>query len=307
MKHQPKAEGNDIPAYELFHKGREENFAIRTTKDVMQMYGDHYDIPHSHNYYTVLWSHNESGRHIIDYKEYTMKTNDVFFVSPGQVHQVWHTAGAQETVILFTCNFLTANGLSSGFISNMKLFSDLYNTPPISLPSRSVSEMTWWIEKMKEEFESVDDFRFGKIGAYLKLFLIECNKYAQSQSFTGNTQILQVGGILVQKFKQLLELKFKEWHKVSDYAAELNVSSDYLNTAIKTTEGRNAKELIQQRIILEAKRMGIHTDMSTKEIAYSVGFSDPSHFSRFFKNTEGDSFGSFRTTLNKELTSNTGY
>jgi len=67
--------------------------------------------------------------------------------------------------------------------------------------------------------------------------------------------------------------------------------------------GRNAKELIQQRLILEAKRMGLHTLMSNKEIAFHIGFNEPSHFSRFFTKVEGYSFTTFRTSLNKELTS----
>jgi AraC-like DNA-binding protein len=105
----------------------------------------------------------------------------------------------------------------------------------------------------------------------------------------------------VKNFKDLLEKHFIDWKKVGDYATELNLSSDYLNNVVKATIGKTAKELIQQRTVLEAKRLGLHTNLSTKEIAYQIGFDDPSHFSKFFKNVEGASFTDFRTELNAEL------
>ncbi|NJO90517.1 MAG: AraC family transcriptional regulator [Chloroflexia bacterium] len=79
------------------------------------------------------------------------------------------------------------------------------------------------------------------------------------------------------------------------------MSPDYLNSVIKSGVGKTAKELIQQRIILESKRYGLHTQLTTKEIAYKLGFEDPSHFSRFFKTSEGISFAQFRLDVEKKL------
>jgi AraC-like DNA-binding protein len=50
--------------------------------------------------------------------------------------------------------------------------------------------------------------------------------------------------------------------------------------------------------VIEAKRMGIHTDLTSKEIAFSLGFDDPAHFSKFYKNITGSSFSDFRAELN---------
>ena len=70
---------------------------------------------------------------------------------------------------------------------------------------------------------------------------------------------------------------------------------------MKSTIGKTAKEFIIQRIMLEAKRLGLHTNMSTKEIAYSLGYDDPSHFSKLFKKTESLAFSEFRLSLEKNL------
>ncbi|MDA3906306.1 MAG: helix-turn-helix transcriptional regulator [Bacteroidales bacterium] len=289
-----------IPAYELVHNNEDVSFAIRSIQDVMKMFGDNTDKPHMHNYYTVLWSHNNAGKHIIDYNEFDINPNDVFFVTPGQVHQVNHNENPEGVVILFTCDFLGRNNISKVFINNLNLFSEITNSPPIRIGDDSVNWMNDLVNKMSEAITNNDAYKFDIIGSYLKLFLIECNKYAYTPKIE-NTQSIQSGKVIIQNFKSLLESNFVNMHKVSDYADQLNITSDYLNKVIKSTVGKTAKELIQQRLVLEAKRLGLHTELSTKEIAYRIGFEDPSHFSRFFKNNNGLSFTDFRSVLIEEL------
>lgn len=70
---------NSIATYELTQNNAEVNFAIRSIPEVMQMFGDNTDKPHTHNYYTVLWAYNAAGKHIIDYKEFDIMPDDIFF------------------------------------------------------------------------------------------------------------------------------------------------------------------------------------------------------------------------------------
>ena len=81
IKSQLQEKNLNIPTYELKHDNEEVAFAIRFTEDMVAQFGDKPDVPHRHNYYTVLWSHNHSGKHIVDYKEFDMKPNDVFFIN----------------------------------------------------------------------------------------------------------------------------------------------------------------------------------------------------------------------------------
>lgn len=302
LKSDQKSVQSDIPSYELTHNNQEVTFAIRPMQEVIEMFGTSKDAPHSHQYYTLIWSQNASGKHIIDYQEYEMKPDDIFFVSPGQIHQIEHTPGPEGWVILFSCDFLSKNYVNDGFISDLNLFSDVGSTPPIHINPETAFILSEHVHHIYDVFCSEDDFKFEKIGAYLKLFLIECAPYAHHLNTNVNPQFLQAGGQIVKNFKQLLEQHFTDWHKVSDYAAALNISADYLNNVVRTSIGKNVKELIQKRIVLEAKRLGIHTEYSNKEIAYRIGFNDPSHFSRFFKKLEGKPFSAFRDELNKELT-----
>lgn len=293
---------SDIPSYELKHNDQEVTFAIRSMQEVIKMFGTTKDIPHSHQYYTLIWSQNASGKHTIDYQEYAMGPDDIFFVSPGQVHQIEHTPDPEGWVILFSCNFLSKNYVSDSFIFNLNLFSDVGSTPPIHVHPETAYKLNEFVHHIYDIFNSEDDYKFEKIGAYLKLFLMECMPYAHQPETEENPQFLQAGRQIVKEFKQLLEQHYTDWHKVSDYATALNISSDYLNNVVRSSIGNNVKDLIQKRIILEAKRLGIHTKYSNKEIAYHIGFNEPSHFSRFFKKIEGKSFSAFREELNKELT-----
>ncbi|MDF1551365.1 MAG: helix-turn-helix transcriptional regulator, partial [Bacteroidales bacterium] len=293
-------EQTGIPSYELMHNGETVDFAIRSVEEVIAIFGSQTDVPHRHNYYTVLWSQNESGKHIIDYREYQMHANDVFFVNPGQVHQVLHNNNPEGVVILFTCEFLEKNYININFITNLGLFADISETPPIRINEKSALLLKDITDSMMQAMYTDEIFKFDTIGAFLKLFLIECNKFAPSL-VSDNTQTIQSAKSIMRRFKDMLEKNFLSMRKVSEYAEQLNISPDYLNNVIKSGIGKTAKELIQQRIILEAKRFGLHTQLSTKEIAYQLGFEDPSHFSRFFKNTEGISFADFRNELEKEL------
>jgi len=77
---------NSIPSRELQYGPNKVDFAIRTAEEISAQFGDARELPHRHDYYTVIWSKNSCGVHIVDYKEYSIEPNTVSFVTPGQVH-----------------------------------------------------------------------------------------------------------------------------------------------------------------------------------------------------------------------------
>jgi AraC-like DNA-binding protein len=291
---------SNIPSLELKHDNEKVNFAFRTMEEIHERIGNTPDVPHRHDYFTVMWADIACGQHFIDYKEHIIRPNYIFFVNPGQVHQVITFGEPTGVVIMFTREFLHQNMISEDFITNLGLFSDTADTPPIKIDKATSKKLQTISSNLREAFYSNDPFKNDLLGAYLKLFLIECNKHAPIPT-TDNTQKLQAGKVILKSFKSLVEEKFTTWHKVSVYADALNISPDYLNNVVKSTIGKTAKEFIQARVILEAKRMGVHTYMSNKEIAFELGFDDPSHFSKFYKNIEGVSFSDFRKSLENSL------
>lgn len=100
--------------------------------------------------------------------------------------------------------------------------------------------------------------------------------------------------IITKAFKSALQRDFVSIKQPSAYALTLNISTSYLNECVKDTTGQPVSYHIQQRIILEAKRLLYHSDQSVKEIADTLGFEDYAYFSRLFSKATGMSALSFR-------------
>jgi AraC family transcriptional activator of pobA len=252
--------------------------------------------PHRHNYYSVIWPLAGGGKHIIDFREYSILPDHVFFVSPKQVHQVIITSPFTGYVILFTSEFLDRNSIRNDFISNLKLFQPIDETPPLPIDKKTAGKLRVFAESMISAFKDQADMYLETTGAYLKLFLIECNGLC-SLSPVSNLQNIEVSKTLVRNFKDLVERQYTSSHQVKYYAETLSVTPNYLNEVIRTSINTPAKEFIQNRIILEAKRMALFTEKSAKEIGFDLGFEDPSHFSKFFKSNTGQSLQNFRENL----------
>jgi len=280
---------------DLLDKGVPASFVLRTMEEIADRQKGIADDPHRHNYYSVIWPFSGSGRHIIDFREYPILPHHLFFISPRQVHQIISGPGTTGLVILFTPEFLMKNSIKKDFITNLKLFRDSSETPALPLSGPMLQNILTLAARMKEAYESEKELKYETIGAYLKLILIECNGHC-SLTPDVNTQSLEVGKTMVQRFKNLVETRYQQWHQVRDYAGALNVSPNYLNEVIKSNIGVSAKDFIQNRLLLEAKRMAVFTGKSIKETAYDLGFEDPSYFSKFFRAGTGQSIIEFKRT-----------
>jgi AraC family transcriptional regulator, transcriptional activator of pobA len=107
----------------------------------------------------------------------------------------------------------------------------------------------------------------------------------------------QPGASFVRRFFSLVELNFRDMKSVSAYARQMGVSPNYLNGYVKRLTGYPAKYHISKRLVIEAQRICESDQKSMKEIAYSLGFNDTSHFSKFFKRISGCTFMDFKAFL----------
>jgi len=285
-----------IYSYQLISNGAPVPFMMKTMEEIDAHLGGIADNPHRHNYYTVIWPLTATGKHIIDFREYPILPHHLFFVSPEQVHQIITDPEPTGYVILFTSEFLEKNSIRPDFIANLKLFQKSDETPPLQLTPHMIQVLRLFAEQMLSAYRMKDDLYLETIGAYLKLFLIECNGKCQVNPGT-NPQSIEVEKTIVKNFKAIVEKHYAEWHQVKDYAEELNVTPNYLNEVIKLAMDVSAKDFIQNRIVLEAKRLAVFTGKSAKEIGFDLGFEDPSHFSKFFKTNAGQSLGDFRESV----------
>lgn len=110
----------------------------------------------------------------------------------------------------------------------------------------------------------------------------------------------QAGGTMqktVYQFNQLVDKYYYQIHQVKEYAEILGESPVQLNRAIKTVTGKTASDLIIERLILEAKRLLLFSDLSNKEVAYKLNYEDPSCFACIFRRKTGFTPSAFRAKM----------
>ncbi|MBN2638918.1 MAG: helix-turn-helix domain-containing protein [Bacteroidales bacterium] len=267
-------------------------FRVSRMEDIWDERKGEPDVPHRHEYYTILLLKKGNGQHFIDFNEYKMEPRQVFFVSPGQIHQVIEYEKSFGYVIVFSHDFLAENNIPCSFIEDLNLFNDHGYTPPLPLHDYELDKLLRYSDEMFDLYQSDSKFKDQAIGSFLQLFLIHCNNLCTIG--IDNPQNHEAGNSILRNFKELVNLNFKSWHNANIYASELNVTPDHLNRVVKSLSGKSTKDFIQTRIIVEAKRMLYFSDLTTKEIGYELGFSEPANFSAFFKNATGHSPSGFK-------------
>ena len=268
------------------------NFNIRDMGDMHDEVSGKPDIPHRHDYYTVLLIEEATGNHIIDFVEFEFGNQEVHFVAPGQVHQVMLKQRPKGWFFTFSRDFLVENNIPETFISNINLFQPIGSSPPLLLDNKSYKKLEAIVNDMIMCSPSDLTYSRRALGALLQLFLIYCNNSSQLEPSQLDEKSARI--CTLRTFKQLIEKHYKEWHKVKEYASELNITPKHLSKSIKSTTGRTAKDHITDRILLESKRLLHHSNLNVKEIAYTIGFEEPLHFSGLFKRLTGVSPTAYR-------------
>lgn len=250
------------------------------------------DDPHRHDYFTLLLVKQAKGKHIVDFREYPLAPMQVYFISPGQVHQVIEEKKSYGYVVLFSARFLAENNIPGQFIEDLSLFRDYGEAPPLEINQKEFEVLSGYCEEMISIHRADQNFKEQSISAYLKLFMIQSNNLCTLDN--DNPQNLEAGHMILRNFKQLVEEHHTSWHQASDYADALHVTPDHLNRVVKSLVGKTAKEYIQSKIVLSARRLLYFTALTAKEVGYQLGFSEPAHFSAFFKKKAGVSPSRFR-------------
>lgn len=269
-------------------------FAYRSMAEVEERRSQTPDLPHRHDYFTVIVVERAQGAHQIDFKEYTLRENTVYFVSPEQIHHLTVTEpNPRGHVILFRPDFLQQYSFSPSQLYDMDLFFNCDESLPLELTPDEINELLPLVKGMEDEAQSERSQKWEAVGAWLKLFLLQCKRFKSDKKVLNKTWDNRQAEI-VKQFKNDVELFFRKYHKVNEYADRQHLTANHLNDVIKSETGTSAKEFIQNRLALEAKRLARYSELNAKEIAYQLGYDDIAHFSKFFKKSEGMAFSEFR-------------
>ncbi|HLW29727.1 MAG TPA: helix-turn-helix transcriptional regulator [Brumimicrobium sp.] len=257
------------------------SFGISKMEDIYVKRDGKVDEPHRHNYYTVLVINHAKGQHKIDFNSYDLGSHQVFFVAPGQVHQVIEDEKSFGFAMTFSNLFLVENSIPLSFIDSLNLFQNYGQSPPLTPGKEQFEVIEGYAKNIFNLFHSENNMKSLSIGSFLKLLLIECNNICSINPIESDVDTS--GDNLIRSFKKAVNKDYKKEHSTTYYANELHISPDHLNRTVKARIGKTAKDYIQARIITEAKRLLFFTNLTNKEIAYELGFNEPANFSAFFK------------------------
>ncbi|MBO3699095.1 AraC family transcriptional regulator [Roseivirga sp. E12] len=231
--------------------------------------------------FNIIWIKNGKGRYKIDFKSYEAEHDNIFFLAPGQILEVEDEAIRQGYRIAFSREFYYLESGVKDMTRHGLLFNNVYETAAcIRLSESDKVSFERSVENLFEELENPGHSHKELIISYLNVFLIRATRLKRVQYGISHQPIKQS---LIEKFNSLVEQHFKIKHAVSDYADILNISPKTLAKQLQNKYAQTPSEVIQGRLMLEAKRLLRFGESSVKEIAYELGFEDPGYFTRFFK------------------------
>jgi AraC family transcriptional regulator, transcriptional activator of pobA len=287
-----------IPVYtesESFEDGRIKDFYVSSYEDAEPDYLKRVE-PHKHTYYEIIFIVAGKGRHIIDFTEYPFKGPCLFLLQPGHVHQIIKFSQTKGYVVKFSESFLeVSNGVENAHLKN-EVFDNIQAKPVVHPDKAMFATLEELVMQMRKEYKRTGDLSRRILISYLTIFLLQIAKAKGCDTdIRVNPRVA-----LFRNFKKLVEECYAREHSVEFYANALHSTVRSLNTLVRENAGRTAKELINDRILLEAKRLLYNGSWTIKEIAFQIGFDDPAYFSRFFSKQAGVSALSFRETALKK-------
>jgi len=246
-----------------------------------------YDVdpesPHQLKFYNLIYITEGMGTHFIDFDWYPIASNHLIYLAKEQVNAFKFTQGLKGYCIIFTEDYFI-HGFSSlphDFV--MRLFNPQLFSPILKISEPS--ELLQYLDLLNKEFRNSSAFNQQEI--LKSLFTIFLSK-AEQLKVDQTNHIKDKGKMgIFQQFFSLLESSYTMSRSADYYARELAISYKHLNAICKELTCKTAKGIINNYIILQAKRNLINTAKKSSEIAYLLGFDDPTNFTKYFKNHTG--------------------
>lgn len=290
-----KGKPNQYEVNDLFNKPFID-FAEISMVDTL--YNMSHEPMHSHDFFLLIWFFQGEGKHVIDFKEYDIDEDTIFFLPPSRVHSFKDAQKCQGVVVNFSTSFLTSllPELSSMLLQD--LFTPVGEPTILKLEKADKATCLECLDYFKKEyFESTP--LLGHESCICALFtslIIHLRRAFKEDEISKQLRKTREYKTY-REFKQLLERMFTQMHYAKAYAESMETTIGTLDRSCKKITNRTANKLINERLILEANRILVsHPKMSIKEIALKLGFEGTSNFVNFYKSQTDITPSVFRAT-----------
>ncbi len=228
---------------------------------------------HRHNYNELFFFVEGGGEHMIDFNMHAIKPHSIHSVTANKVHLLNRAPKSFGYVLMLKTEFFQFDLLKSNY-------AFLISCEKINLTDKAFLEQLALLKSIESELEANMVMRNEIVVALVHLMLMKLKQFIKSNASYEDVNFAESN--LYKTFYALLEKDFTTERTVAHYANKLNIGVSVLNKELLKNTGKSAAKLIQNRLLLECKRLLFHSDLSIKEIAFNLNFTDTAHFSRFF-------------------------
>jgi len=284
---------NDVIQKYDFKEGLPQEFEIVEFDLLFTESSEEITKPHRTEFYQILWFQKGSPTHLVDFNPIKIKPNSLLFVNKNSIQIFDNETAFSGKIILFTDTFFCKTEIDTKFLRNSILFNDLLSISQINIAHLNSTFVT--IFKLLEvELKNLKDhYQSDILRNNLRNFLLYSERERRNQNFIELKKDADFDYALI--FKDLLDKNFITYKKVTFYCKKMHVTPKRLNQATSKIFGKTPKEIINDRVLLESKRVLAHTNQSIKEIAFSLGFEEPTNFIKYFKKNTDKTPVEFRT------------
>src|SRR5688572_27119912 len=257
---------------------------------------------HRLDFYMIFIVTRGEGIHTFGPKEYYIRENTLCFISPDMVSS-WRAELEEQQgyFVTFSETFFNQGCENKRFLQEVPFFQ-LDGHVVLTLSEEQTQYYLTIFQFMYNEYHNGNSYSPDILRTQLQLILHKAHAQIKTETIFKDS-CNHAGLRLVKAFKALY---LRDFHllgkgkglmlkKVADYANELGVSQNHLNDTIKLITGRSAGQLIRHQLTSHATMCLMHADKSIGEIAFALGFEDPSYFARFYKSQTGKSPSEFRS------------
>lgn len=249
---------------------------------------------------TIAWNRGESQAVLIDGVKYEFPNNTILCLMVNQTFQFANP----ECIVAWQFNrpFYCIVDHDKEVSCVGFLFYGSRDIMFIKLNNVLQYKIDLLLKVFLDEFETVDNIQQDMLQMLLKRLIIIITRLAKEQ-FLNEEELPESKLSIVRQYNLLVEKNYKVEHRVKFYADQLNRSPKTLANLFALYNDKSPLAIIQDRVLLEAKRLLLYTDKSSKEIAYDLGFTDAAHFSAFFKKLASIAPSDFRNNKPAMFTS----
>lgn len=261
--------------------------------------------PHAHRHlHQVTAVTSGAGEALIDGEAVAFAAPAVVLTPAGVVHGFRFTPPCDGHVLNFTEDVLA--GVPEAYGTPADRLARLWSRPVLQFaPGADFDRLIALLDAMtEEEALARPDTRTAQRALLVLLAVALSRASPPGERFAAVT--LRRADATVAELRDLIEADFRTSRRLADYAAKLGMTADRLNEHCKRATGVTAGHLLRQRVMTEAKRQLLFTDLSASQIAYELGFADPTHLSRFFRRYTGLTPSAFRAGRREDAASGGG-